>query len=136
VKVEWVNRAYFEPLPASYYLTDYEADLLRNMRDDYARRYKKQGFANRYAVALAICARAFDIPALVLAEPRDQTRPKLVEDRKKLMAFCRVVSCTVHPATPNTWKGIADKFNRKHPTVIHATQQYGAQIAAALEMTR
>ena len=106
------------------------------MRDDYARKYKKQGFANRYAVALTICARTFDIPPPVLAEPRDQTRPKLVEDRKKLMAFCRVVSCAIHPGTLNTWKGIADKFNRKHPTVIHATQQYGAQIAAALETSR
>lgn len=116
-----------------YFPTDEEIDRFCTMRDDYARKCKAEPFTSRCVIALSVGSRAFRIPIPLLQSARDQRQPQLVEDRQKLMAFSRVISL-LHPQTPNTWKGIARAFNRKHPCVINAAHKFGAKIAAAMEM--
>lgn len=113
--------------------SDEEIARYGRMRDRYVRRLAAAPFSNRYTLALSIGAEEFSIPIPVLQAARDQRQPHLAEDRQRLMAFSRVVSLG---RQLNTWKGIARSFCRQHPTVINATQKYGAQIAAALEMSR
>ena len=135
VKLELINAFSATPLFGMYLPTDDEIARYGTMRDDYARRCKEEPFINRCALALCIGARTFGISIPELQAARDQLKPRLTEDRQKLMAFSRIVSVGM-AKRPNSWKGIAKAFNRKHPTVINATQKYGAQIAAALEMSR
>jgi len=118
-----------------YMPTDEEIERYGKMRDDYVRTCKAEPFINRCALALSIGARSFGVSIADLQAARDQLKPLLTENRQKLMAFSRIVSVAT-AKRPNSWKGIAKTFNRKHPTVINATQKYGAQIAAALEMSR
>lgn len=103
------------------------------MRDDYFERCLKLPTMNRYQLVLIVCAYGFDLPIEHLTA-HDRGRTELVEIRQKMMAFSRVVSL----GTPklNTWKGIGRAFKRRHSTVIHATQKYGPEIAAALEVSQ
>jgi hypothetical protein len=130
VKLEHIEVS-FTAVPL-YLPHDEDMALFRQMRSDYVRRCSAGPFTNRCALAISVGADAFGIPIPLLQAPRDRTKPGLTVDRLKLMAFCRVVSFCV-PDRPNTWKGIARVFHRRHPTIIHATQKYGAQIAAAME---
>ena len=134
MKLEIIDQDCATPLFGPVYLpTDDEIIRFGTMRDDYVRKCKAEPFTNRCAVALYIGARAFNIPVPVLQAPRDQMQPRLTDDRQRLMAFSRVVS---FGRPLNSWKGIARAFHRQHPTVMNATQKYGAKIAAALEMSR
>lgn len=103
------------------------------MREDYLERCSKLPTMSRYQVALMVCAYGFDMPLKELWA-HDRKSTDLVEIRQKMMAFSRIVSL----GTPklNTWKGIGQAFKRRHSTVIHATQKFGAQIAAALEVSK
>ncbi len=103
------------------------------MREDYLERCVKLPAMNRCQIALLVCAYGFEIPIEHLTAPGRGTHD-MAETRQKLMAFSRIVSL----GTPklNTWKGIGRAFMRRHSTVIHATQKYGAQIAAALEVAQ
>lgn len=123
------------PLFGIFLPTDEEITRYGTMRDDYRRKCKAEPFSNRCLMALCIGARAFGIAVPQLQAARDRTRPRLDEDRQRLMAFSRVVSMG-EPKTLNTWKGIARAFHRQHPAAITATHKYGAQIAAAMEMNR
>lgn len=115
--------------------SDDEIARYATMREDYLRRCLADPVRNRCTIALCVGAHAFGIPIPVLQAARDQMQPRLIEDRLKLMAFSRIISLgTLKPA--NSWKGIARAFHRQHPAVMNATHKYGAQIAAALEMSR
>jgi hypothetical protein len=135
VKLEVISAFDATPLFGIYLPTDEEIARYGTMRDDYLRKCKAEPFINRCALALSIGARTFGISIPELQAARDQMKPRLTEDRQRLMAFSRIVSFGA-AKRPNSWKGIAKAFHRKHPTVINATQKYGAQIAAALEMSR
>lgn len=136
MRIEIIDQDSATPLFGLIYLpTNEEIELYGTMRDDYVSKGKAEPFTNRCALALCVGSRAFNIPIPKLQAVRDQRNPGLTENRQKLMAFSRIVSVGIE-RRPNSWKGIAKMFHRKHPAVINATQKYGMQIAAALEMSR
>lgn len=136
MQVEIIERDDTTPFFGVIYLpTNEEIELYGSMREDYLRKRTAEPFTNRYTLALCIGSRAFRIPILDLQAARDQKNACLTENRQKLMAFSRIVSIGIE-RRPNSWSGIARSFHRARPAVMYATQKYGAQITAALEMTR
>ena len=130
-----MKQDFLEQIASNAVLIPTLADIERynEMREDYLERCVKLPTMNRCQIALLVCSYQFEIPVEHLTAP-GRGRPELAEIRQKMMAFSRVVSL----GTPrlNTWKGIGRAFQRRHSTVIHATQKYGAQIAAALEVSQ
>lgn len=108
--------------------------LYCDMRDEYLARCARTPQWSRCALAFLVCVDSFDLTADQITA-HDRHSRGLVETRQKMMAFCRVVSLG-NCKPPNTWQGIARQFRRTHSTVIHATQKYGALIAAALEVSK
>lgn len=124
-----------EPTLFGVYLpTDDEVRRYGAMRQDYERRYRSFPAANRSVMAIAVGARAFGLSVVDVQAERNQRQPDISHKRQCLMAFARVVS--VGSPIPNSWASIARAVNRSHAAVIHATHKYGAQIAAAMEMSR
>lgn len=148
MKLQVIEQAFH--LPGTFYLpTEDEIEKYGTMRDEYIRKCRVEPANNRCKVALAVGSRVFGVPIPMLQAARDcgadllyalaadearQRQTSLTETRQKLMAFSRVVSIG-RQKEPNSWKAIGRAFNRSHCTVIHATQKYGGQIAAALEMS-
>lgn len=124
-----------EPTLFGVYLpTDDEVRQYGAMREDYERRCRANPAANRSAMAVGVAARAFGLSVTDVQADRDQRQPDISHKRQCLMAFARVVS--ISAPHRNSWASIARAVNRSHAAVIHATHKYGAQIAAAMEMSR